>query len=217
MALLMFSSSYANKKDRANLNLEAFEFARKVGLMEVRRIMGDLYVSPDCHRIWDGKTPFGDHIIKKDSKDIAIRMTEDICEDWVNDLAELFKSYGYQSSSEVFKAPDFKDYVWNSPEAKIAHQRASIIRRSNYKGNAFGGVFTSKRVPVKKRPNTQYCFWMPISQQQYFPSFEVLTRLGKVENWYHKTKSKEARVITHQGVSIPLEDNTPKCKPIPVK
>lgn len=179
--------------------------------------MGDLYISSDCHRIWDGKTPFGDQVIKKNGRAVAITMSKDICDDWADDLVELFKSYGYQSSSDIFKAPGFKEYVWKSPEAKAVHKQASAIHSTNYQGDAFGGLLKGTRVKAKKMPTSKFCFWMPISQQQYFPDFEVLTRLGKVENWYHKSKPKETRVIMHKGVAIPLEDKTPKCKPVPVR
>lgn len=54
--VLITASTSSAKSKRDHLNVKAFEFARQVGLMETRRIMGDLYISSDCHRIWDGKT-----------------------------------------------------------------------------------------------------------------------------------------------------------------
>jgi len=222
-SLIMTLMSTANaESSRSHLNVKAYEFIERVGFMETNRILEatKLFVPDDCQRVWDGKSPIGDYVTKSQGEKIAIRLTRDICDDWANDLVELFNSYGYKVTPETFKAPGFSKYAWDNPKYQAAKSRASAINASNAQSdkNVYSNLFGSgPKKRASKTSSTRYCFWKPIAPQKYYPDFSVITRLSDVKNWYQEALPNKVKSFNLNGIVVPNEHKKVQCRAIPVR
>lgn len=215
------SFAFANNNKQSGVKLEAFKFIESIGFMEHGRIVegGKLLTPKDCQRIWKGKSPLGNYVSQKNRNRVVIRLTMDICDDWADDLVELFKSYGYKTTAEYFKTPGYAKYALKSPQYFAASQKAYDFSSSQRVSAHSSGLFS---VPSRTKSRSQtvpqkYCTNKPITPQAYTPEFEVLSSITNVKSWHIESIPVRARSITYQGRTIPGEGGHTPCKPVPVR